>query len=66
MHGITMTREEIEDKIRELEEKLKEKSRERGEVASEGGGRHDNSALDLINEEISVLEARIRELKRES
>ena len=51
-------------KIRELEEKLKAKLLERGEVASEGGGWHDNSALDLINEEISVLEAQIRDLKR--
>ena len=58
-----MPSEEKEIKIRELEKKLKEKLRERGEAASEGGGWHDNSALDLINEEISVLEARLRELK---
>lgn len=50
-------------KIRDLEEGLKEKLRERGEAASEGGGWHDNSALDLINEEISVMEAHPRELK---
>lgn len=54
---------EIQNKLQEMQEKLARKLLERGEEARDGGGWHDNSALDLINEEISVLEARIRDLK---
>ena len=53
-------------KIQDLKEKLAKKLLLRGELAEEGGGWHDNAGLDLVNEEISVLEARIRELQNYS
>ena len=58
-----MSKEELQNKIAELEREIQEKIRERGEAAREGGGWHDNSAFDLLNEEISVLEAHLRNLK---
>lgn len=53
----------VEEKIREIKEKLARKVRERGEAyADDVNAWHDNAAFDLVNEEILVLEARLREL----
>jgi len=57
-----MKKEDIENQIKELEEQVKQKLRERGDVVREGGC-HDNPAVDFLNDEIRVLESRIRELK---
>lgn len=56
-------KQKLSDAIARLEIEIKEKMKERGRVANEGGGWHDNSALDAINEELSVLESRLGELK---
>jgi hypothetical protein len=60
-----MNKIEVENKIKDLKDQMKHKLLERGEAIREGGGWHDNAAVDSINTEIYVLESRIRELNQE-
>lgn len=57
----------LEAKIAEVKNKIAEKTRERGEaVADDTNSWHDNSAFDLLNEEILVLRAPSRTQRRSS
>lgn len=60
-----MSDEEIKNKLLILQKELNVKIKERAQAAIDGGGWHDNSAFDLLNEELLVLESRIRELKEQ-
>jgi hypothetical protein len=54
----------IEDRISDLKLRIADKIRERGEaVQDDVNSWHDNSAFDLINEELLVLRARLRALE---
>ncbi|MBI4992061.1 MAG: hypothetical protein HZB99_02480 [Candidatus Harrisonbacteria bacterium] len=53
---------DLENQIKDLKDKIKNKLRERGEAIREGGGWHENSAFDQANSELYVLESRLREL----
>jgi SMC interacting uncharacterized protein involved in chromosome segregation len=56
------SKNDLENKIKKLEEKLRQKMLERGE-AIQNGGIHDNASVDSISTGIAVLEARIDRLK---
>ncbi len=57
--------ETIEEKIEALRRKIADKVRERGEAAQgDVNSWHDNSAFDLLNEELMVLQARLKEFER--
>ena len=55
----------ILNQIRELRDKLKQKSLARGEAIRDGGGYHENSAAESADQEIHFLESRIRELNKQ-
>lgn len=60
-----MKKEEIENKIKELKSQINQKRHERGTAINEGGGWHDNMAVDSINQDIYLLESMIRELSEQ-
>jgi hypothetical protein len=55
----------IREKIAAIEEKLRMVMREKGEAAAEGGGWHDNSAFDILQQEELMLRERLRNLKEQ-
>ena len=59
-----MEKKDLENKIKELQDQLKQKLMERGEEISEHG-QHDNAVADSIDMEIYILKDRITRFKKQ-
>ena len=55
--------EDLRKRIDELEKKLRDVTREKGEAAREGGGWHDNPGYDILQQEEMMLRERLVSLR---